>query len=465
MKRYSNYEFISARWYNQIPIHWHLIRIKDLISQSNAGAWGDDPETDNGTICLRVADMDFNLGVFKNKPVSVLTKRLYTEEQIEKLTLEQGDILIEKSGGGEKSPVGRSVYFDKSYPALFANFMQRIRFKHKLIDAHFASYLLRTMYYRGATWYYVKQTTGIQNLDLNSMLAQERFPVPPREEQDQIVRYLDWQVSKINRLIAAKRKQIKLLEATTAHYLENTIHKGTHNEQLVETGNPWINSAPISWKKVRHKNVLTEKKEVVGENHSQYTLLSLTTKGVIIRDTSSGKGKYPSDFSTYQVVNPSNMVFCLFDVDETPRTVGLSTHTGMITGAYTVYETHDALPEYLLYYFLSVDNKKGFKPLYSGLRKVIGKDVFSRQAIYLPSIEEQKEIVDAIQIRQAKSRNAIDLLEREIESLHDLRTRLISDVVTGQVDVRDIKVPDGEYTYTETLEEETEEEPVADGEE
>lgn len=284
------------------------------------------------------------------------------------------------------------------------------------------------------------------------------LPLPPREEQDQIVRYLDWQVSKINRLIAAKRKQIKLLEATTAHYLENTIHKGTRNEQLVETGNPWINSAPISWKKVRHKNVLTEKKEVVGENHSQYTLLSLTTKGVIIRDTSSGKGKYPSDFSTYQVVNPSNMVFCLFDVDETPRTVGLSTHTGMITGAYTVYETHDALPEYLLYYFLSVDNKKGFKPLYSGLRKVIGKDVFSRQAIYLPSIEEQKEIVDAIQIRQAKSRNAIDLLEREIESLHDLRTRLISDVVTGQVDVRGIKVPDDEYINNEITEEEFEEE-------
>ena len=284
------------------------------------------------------------------------------------------------------------------------------------------------------------------------------LPLPPREEQDQIVRYLDWQVSKINRLIAAKRKQIKLLEATTAHYLENTIHKGTRNEQLVETGNPWINSAPISWKKVRHKNVLTEKKEVVGENHSQYTLLSLTTKGVIIRDTSSGKGKYPSDFSTYQVVNPSNMVFCLFDVDETPRTVGLSTHTGMITGAYTVYETHDALPEYLLYYFLSVDNKKGFKPLYSGLRKVIGKDVFSRQAIYLPSIEEQKEIVDAIQIRQAKSRNAIDLLEREIESLHDLRTRLISDVVTGQVDMRGIKVPDDEYINNEITEEEFEEE-------
>lgn len=326
---------------------------------------------------------------------------------------------------------------------------------HQNVSVEFYTYYFKTL---DSIKLFNGMGTGIRLTLSYETLKNLVLPVPPREEQDQIVRYLDWQVSKINRLIAAKRKQIKLLEATTAHYLENTIHKGTRNEQLVETGNPWINSAPISWKKVRHKNVLTEKKEVVGENHSQYTLLSLTTKGVIIRDTSSGKGKYPSDFSTYQVVNPSNMVFCLFDVDETPRTVGLSTHTGMITGAYTVYETHDALPEYLLYYFLSVDNKKGFKPLYSGLRKVIGKDVFSRQAIYLPSIEEQKEIVDAIQIRQAKSRNAIDLLEREIESLHDLRTRLISDVVTGQVDVRGIKVPDDEYINNEITEEEFEEE-------
>ena len=152
------------------------------------------------------------------------------------------------------------------------------------------------------------------------------------------------------------------------------------------------------------------------------------------------------------------MIFCLFDVDETPRTVGLSSHTGMITGAYTVYEVHDVLPEFLLNYFIVIDNKKGFKPLYSGLRKVIGKDVFARQTIFLPSIEEQKEIVDAIKKQQAKVKRTMTFFQQEIELLHALRTRLISDVVTGQIDVRGIKVPDDEYTYTETLEEETEEE-------
>ena len=269
--------------------------------------------------------------------------------------------------------------------------------------------------------------------------------VPPRDEQDQIVRYLDWQVSKINRLIAAKRKQIELLNQTIAYNLERIICEGIHGEELVETGNPWISTAPKSWNKLRHKNILTEKKIVVGDTYSQYTLLSLTTKGIIVRDISSGKGKFPSDFSTYQVVQPSDMVFCLFDVDETPRTVGLSAYTGMITGAYTVYETHDVLPEFLLHYFTAIDNKKGFKPLYSGLRKVIGKDVFSRQSIYLPSVKEQKEIVAAIDASQKKCKKAMDLFEQEIIALTDLRTHLISDVVTGQIDVRGIEVPTFEY--------------------
>ena len=283
------------------------------------------------------------------------------------------------------------------------------------------------------------------------------LPIPPHTEQDQIVRYLDWQVSKINRLIAAKRKEIELLEAASAHYIETIIRNGIHNEKLTRTGNPWIEMAPASWKKVRHKNILTEKKNTVGENYNQYTLLSLTTKGVIIRDTSTGKGKYPSDFSTYQIVQPSDMIFCLFDVDETPRTVGLSSHTGMITGAYTVYEVHDVLPEFLLNYFIVIDNKKGFKPLYSGLRKVIGKDVFARQTIFLPSIEEQKEIVDAIKKQQAKVKRTMTFFQQEIELLHALRTRLISDVVTGQIDVRGIKVPDDEYINNEITEEEFEE--------
>lgn len=427
MKRYEAYKECNIPWIKQIPSHWMTTRAKFLYKKEQRPV----REEDSVVTCFR----DGMVTLRKNRRTTGFTEAIseFGYQGIRKgdLVIHVMDAFAGAIGVSDSDGKGTPVYnvctacgdSNNYYYAYALREMARTGFIQSL--------------YRG-----IRERSSDFRFDV---FARQYLPVPPREEQDQIVRYLDWQVSKINRLIAAKRKQIALLEATTANYLETIIHKGTRNEHLAETGNPWINTAPISWKKVRHKNVLTEKKEVVGENHIQYTLLSLTTKGIIIRDTSSGKGKYPSDFSTYQVVNPSDMVFCLFDVDETPRTVGLSTHTGMITGAYTVYETHDVLPEYLLFYFTSIDNKKGFKPLYSGLRKVIGKDIFSRQSIYLPSPEEQQEIVNAIKAQQEKNYNVINLLEREIEALQELRTRLISDVVTGQVDVRGIEVPEYEY--------------------
>lgn len=63
----------------------------------------------------------------------------------------------------------------------------------------------------------------------------------------------------------------------------------------------------------------------------------------------------------------------------------------------------------------------------------------------LPSVKEQKEIVAAIDASQKKCKKVMDLFEQEIIALTDLRTRLISDVVTGQIDVRGIEVPTFEY--------------------
>lgn len=429
MKRYEAYRPTKYEWLTEVPTHWQTRTMRSLTTVSSERRGN------------REATL---LSVYREYGVIVKSSRddnhnVESEDLSNYKWVRTGDLVMNKMKMWQGS-LGVSEFDGIVSPAYIV-----CHINDENVNRRYLHMLLRSPCYKT---YYNQFSYGIRvgqwDMHYEDFKGLE-VALPPREEQDQIVRYLDWQVSKINRLIAAKRKQIALLEATTANYLETIIHKGTRNEHLAETGNPWINTAPISWKKVRHKNVLTEKKEVVGENHIQYTLLSLTTKGIIIRDTSSGKGKYPSDFSTYQVVNPSDMVFCLFDVDETPRTVGLSTHTGMITGAYTVYETHDVLPEYLLFYFTSIDNKKGFKPLYSGLRKVIGKDIFSRQSIYLPSPEEQQEIVNAIKAQQEKNYNVINLLEREIEALQELRTRLISDVVTGQVDVRGIEVPEFEY--------------------
>ena len=65
-----------------------------------------------------------------------------------------------------------------------------------------------------------------------------------------------------------------------------------------------------------------------------------------------------------------------FDMDETPRTVGLSEYDGMLTGAYTVFQVHGINPQFLYYYYLSLDNIKALRPFYTGLRKTIKTDTF-----------------------------------------------------------------------------------------
>lgn len=121
---------------------------------------------------------------------------------------------------------------------------------------------------------------------------------------------------------------------------------------------PWLREIPSHWSIWRNKNVFTEMKAEVGENSAEYTLLSLTLNGIIPRDVASGKGKFPEKFDKYKVVESGNMAFCLFDIDETPRTVGLSQYDGMLTGAYTIMRVNNINSRYVYYYYLALDNVK-----------------------------------------------------------------------------------------------------------
>ncbi|MHC9542649.1 MAG: hypothetical protein AB9903_24330 [Vulcanimicrobiota bacterium] len=138
-----------------------------------------------------------------------------------------------------------------------------------------------------------------------------------------------------------------------------------------DSGLPWLGVVPAHWKFLPNKQVFKLRSEIVGENFGEFVLLSLTLNGVIKRDMVNPKGKFPTEFNTYQVVQPGDFVFCLFDVDETPRAVGISPYKGMITGAYTVLKPISNNPRYIYYLYLSFDNGKVLKPIYTGLRKVI----------------------------------------------------------------------------------------------
>lgn len=204
-------------------------------------------------------------------------------------------------------------------------------------------------------------------------------------------------------------------------------------ESYQPMGLPWPSQVPQHWSISRNKNVFEESKETVGENFSRYTLLSLTLKGIIPRDVSSGKGKFPQSFDTYKKVDVGDMVFCLFDIDETPRTVGLSAHQGMLTGAYNIFHVKNINPQYINYYYLSLDTAKAMKPLYRGLRKTIGIDTFMGTKIPVPPREEQNQIVRYLDWQTSKINKLIAAKKKQIELLDEYERSIIRHFVTNGV--------------------------------
>ncbi|WP_295731887.1 restriction endonuclease subunit S [uncultured Limosilactobacillus sp.] len=226
----------GVEWIGEIPETWKMIRLKYLVDSVVTGDWGEDKIDDykksfmKNMICLRVTDFAFNRGTFKSTPPKLLTYRLYTLTTIKKLILHEGDILIEKSGGGEKTPVGRAVIFDKKYKALYANFLSRIRLK-KGVSSKFVEYFLRSLYHRGVTKLYFNQTTGIQNLKLDELLSTEKMALPKLNEQHQITDYLEQKVAQIQRLIKLKKQQInQLTEYKSSLIFEYVTGKKQVNE-------------------------------------------------------------------------------------------------------------------------------------------------------------------------------------------------------------------------------------------
>lgn len=200
-----------------------------------------------------------------------------------------------------------------------------------------------------------------------------------------------------------------------------------------DSGVKWLGEIPSHWDPSRNKAIFRETKAVVGKNSKNFTLLSLTKKGVIVRNLDEG-GKFPAEFDTYKIVEPGDFIFCFFDVDETPRAIGLSTNKGMITGAYTVLKQNTANSRYLYYYYLSIDDAKALKPLYSGLRKTVPFASFMSMPIFLPPRAEQDAIVRYLDAATSKIDKAIAMQQKMIALLNERKQIIIQNAVTKGLD-------------------------------
>lgn len=192
-------------WAPRIPLSWSAMPLKRILLSVQTGVWGKDEDGGDGDVpCVRVADFDRPRLRVGPAP----TIRSVTPTERAKCSLRRGDLLIEKSGGTAVNPVGFVVAYDSDEQSVYANFIARLRVRAEQVPRYWL-YVLYGSYASGLTWRSVKQTTGIQNLDMGALRA-EKFPVPNQESQLAIVEHLDRETARINALIGKVERFVEL---------------------------------------------------------------------------------------------------------------------------------------------------------------------------------------------------------------------------------------------------------------
>lgn len=217
------------------------IKLYKLFEKPISGEWGNEPNQDElGIEVIRTTNFSDDI---RYKVNSEMTHRVIDDSKIESKRLVYGDIIIEKSGGSPKQPVGRVMFYDylDSVPRLCNNFTAILR-PVAGNEPKFLAYLLNYLYHRGVVLKHQNKTTGIINLKVNNYLKSTSVWIPPYETQKQIVKLLDTAQG----LIDARKEQIELVDE---------LIKSLFYEMF---GDPIIN--PKRWEKMQLKkscNVIT----------------------------------------------------------------------------------------------------------------------------------------------------------------------------------------------------------------
>lgn len=427
MKKYPKYKDSGVSWIGEIPKGWEVSSLKRYLSETMKYGASESGEINqpSWTRYIRITDIDDN-GNLKNDGVKTLNPNIAKDYMLKK-----GDVLFARSG----ATVGKSFLYNSDKPACFAGYLIKAVCNKHLLSSFLLAYTKSAQYDDWKNSTFIQAT--IQNIGADKYMNMP-IVIPSIPEQRAIVSFLDKKTAQIDRFITEAEREIeKLNELKQAQIAHLVTHGLNPDAPMKDSGIAWIGQIPEHWKKARYKDVLSIQDEKVGKR-KDLTLLSLTKQGVIIRDLAEMKGKFPKDFESYKVVHPDNIILCLFDVDETPRTVGLSHNEGMITGAYDVFSIKNIDKEYFLYHYLSLDDRKAMKPLYKGLRKTIPLPRLMGEHIFIPPASEQKAIVSAINSLNNKIETLVSELTTQIDHLKELKQRVISDAVTGKIDVREV---------------------------
>ena len=203
---------------------------------------------------------------------------------------------------------------------------------------------------------------------------------------------------------------------------------------MKDSGVEWIGLIPERWKIIRNKYLMTKVK-IIKQVYEQEPILSLTMNGVIKRDLDNPTGKMPTTFDGYQILKPNNLLMCLFDIDVTPRCIGIISEYGLSSPAYSQFVLNIELnTKYAYYYYLNLDFTKELLHLAKNLRHSLTEEQLGYVPVPLPPLPEQQAIADYLDYKCAQIDNITATINEQIEVLKQYKKSVITEAVTKGLD-------------------------------
>lgn len=425
---YPTYKDSGIEWLGQIPTHWELTRISSVLTEvkdlNTSLRFSHPSQFKFGDIILKP---DVNI-----EDVSSLSKCIIFRKD---------DILIN----------GLNLNYDfvtqriarANYTGIITSAYIAVRVRNNL-SSKYVTYLFKALDSRKV---FNGLGTGIRLTLTYKELKKYYILLPPQEEQRQIVAYLDYKSNKIDERICQRERELQTLSELKQAEIAAVVTRGLDpNVPMKESGIEWIGQIPAHWE-IKYLSQIAEEHYISNKDVHHQNLLSLSYGRIVRKDINTTEGLLPASFDTYQVIEKGNIILRLTDLqnDHKSLRIGLVTEEGIITSAYICIQSRRAvLPEYLYLLLHSYDICKVFYGMGGGLRQSLSYADIKRIPIIIPAISEQVEIIKHI---NAKTKNIdiyMESLKKEIELLQEYKQRLISDVVTGKVDVRGVEIPNEE---------------------
>ena len=305
-------------------------------------------------------------------------------------------------------------------------------------NADYMNYLLRD----GAmVQQYEVASRGVGTIQRNIFtpwLLNSWIVLPPLSEQTLIAMYLDAKCAEIDALSADVQSEIELLESYKRSVITEAVTKGLDkNAAMKDSGIPWVGEIPETWNTTDVKYWFEIVKRIAGKEG--YDVLSITNRGITIKDISNNEGQIASDYKKYQFLFPGE--FAMNCLDLNAGWIDISSLFGVTSPDYRVFRLRDSSTnhrEYYKYLFQACYGEKIFYSLTQGVTESYRRlpaDVFNNFVIPVPPLSEQKSIATYLDAKCAETDAVIDQKREQIAVLNDYKKSVIYEYVTGKKEV------------------------------